>query len=170
VSTGSAASVVVEFGSDLSYQFLTSPQLSSSTGGAVTILVAGMKRNTLYHMRALATFGDGSQAFDSDHTFQTGTIPPQRIPTMKVTTPSGSTPAPGVELISLTIGNSNQFLALATDPVGNVIWYYDYDSSVGIPQPIKLLKDRMKLPKKHVTRASRLLDGSRVETSRAARS
>jgi hypothetical protein len=139
VSTNSAASVAVEFGPDLPYQFLTSPQASSSTGGAVTILVAGMKQNTLYHMRAVATFSDGSQAFDSDHTFQTGTIPPQRVPTMKVTTPNGSTPAPGVELISLTLGNANQLLALATDPTGNVIWYYDYDSSLGIPQPIKLL-------------------------------
>lgn len=139
VSTSSAASVVVEFGPDLSYQLLTSPQLSSSTGGAVTILVAGMKQNTLYHMRAVATFSDGSQAFDSDHTFQTGTIPSHRIPAMKVTTPSSAAPASGVELMSLTIGSSNQLLALATDPAGNVIWYYDYDSSVGIPQPIKLL-------------------------------
>ena len=30
-------------------------------------------------------------------------------------------------------------LALAIDPAGNVIWYYDYDPSLGIPQPIKLL-------------------------------
>jgi arylsulfate sulfotransferase len=57
---------------------------------------------------------------------------------MKVTTGSG-TPAPGIELMSLTIGNANQLLALATDPAGNIIWYYDYDPSLGIPQPIKLL-------------------------------
>lgn len=139
VSTSAAASVVVEFGPDLSYGFLTSPQATSSTVGAVTILVAGMKQNTLYHMRAVATLSDGSRAFDADHTFQTGTIPPGRIPALKVTTPSASQPTPGVELMSLTIGNANQLLALATDPAGNVVWYYDYDSSLGIPQPIKLL-------------------------------
>jgi hypothetical protein len=139
VSPSSAASVVVQFGPDLSYQFVTSPQLSPPSGGAVTILVAGMKQNTLYHMRAVATYADGSRSVDSDHTFQTGTIPPERVPAMKVSTPNGSTAAPGVELMSLTIGNSNQLLALATDPSGNVIWYYDYDSSLGIPQPIKLL-------------------------------
>jgi hypothetical protein len=139
VSTPSSASVSVQFGPDLTYGFVTSPQMTSSSGGAVSILVAGMKQNTLYHMRAVATYSDGSQAFDSDHTFQTGTIPAQRIPTMKVTTPSSAQPAPGVELMSLTIGNANQFLALATDPAGNVIWYYDYDTTLGIPQPIKLL-------------------------------
>ena len=90
-------------------------------------------------MRAIVTYSDGSRQFDGDHVFQTGTIPSDRIPTMKVTTANGSSPAPGVELMSLTIGATNQFLVLATDPAGNVIWYYDYDPSLGIPQPIKLL-------------------------------
>lgn len=139
VSTPAPASVVVEFGPDLTYAFRTSPQATVSSGSAVNILVAGMKQNTLYHMRAMATYSDGSQAFDSDHTFQTAPLQSQRIPTMKVTTPTASAPAPGVELMSLTIGNANQFLALATDPAGNVIWYYDYDPNLGIPQPIKLL-------------------------------
>ncbi len=141
ISTPAQATVTVEFGPDLMYALTTSPQPSSATGGPVTVLVAGMKQNTTYHMRAIVTYNDGSQQFDSDHTFQTGTIPPQRIPTMKVTTGSGMTPAPGVELMSLTIGNANQLLALATDPSGNVIWYYDYDPSLGIPQPIKLLSN-----------------------------
>ncbi len=133
------ATVVVEFGPDLLYAFRTSAQVSTSTGAAVTVLVAGMTQNTPYHMRAIVTYADGTQQFDNDHVFQTGTIPPQRIPTMKVTTANGSAPAPGVELMSLTIGNANQLLALATDPSGNVIWYYDYDPALGIPQPIKLL-------------------------------
>lgn len=139
ISTPAPASVVVEFGPDLSYPFRTSPQTTSSAGATAKLLVAGMRQNTLYHMRAIVTYSDGSQQFDGDHVFQTGTIPPGRIPTMKVTTASGSTPASGVELMCLTIGATNQFLALATDPAGNVIWYYDYDASLGIPQPIKLL-------------------------------
>src|SRR5215472_6678791 len=86
ISTPAQATMSVEFGPDLSYAYITSPQASSSAGGAVTILVAGMKQNTLYHMRGIVTYSDGSIQFDGDHTFQTGTIPPQRIPTMKVTT------------------------------------------------------------------------------------
>ena len=77
-----------------------------------------MKQNTLYHMRAIVTYSDGSVQLDSDHTFQTGTIPLQRIPTMKMTTAIGSAPALGIELLSLTLG---KLTALATDPSGNVI-------------------------------------------------
>ena len=139
ITTPAPASVVVEFGQDLSYPFRTSPQTTSSAGGTAAILVAGMQQSTTYHMRAIVTYSDGSRQFDGDHVFQTGTIPSDRIPTMKVTTANGSSPAPGVELMSLTIGATNQFLVLATDPAGNVIWYYDYDPSLGIPQPIKLL-------------------------------
>ena len=139
ISTPAQAAVAVEFGPDLTYGFLTSPQATSSVGGAVNILVAGMKQNTLYHMRAIVTYSDGSQQFDSDHTFKTGTLDPQRVPTMKATTTSGLTPAPGVELLSLIYGQTNQLLALAVDPSGNVVWYYDYDQTLGVPQPIKLL-------------------------------
>jgi arylsulfate sulfotransferase len=74
-----------------------------------------------------------------DHSFLTGTIPSERVPAITVTNASASLPIQGVDLISLTIGNANQLLALATDLAGNIIWYYDYDSSVGFPQPIKLL-------------------------------
>jgi hypothetical protein len=136
ISAPAQATVSVEFGPDLLYRFTTSPQASSTTGGAVTVLVAGMKQNTLYHMRAIVTYSDGSLQLDSDHTFQTGTIPPQLIPAMNVTTAVGSSPAPGIELLSLTLG---RLTALATDPSGNIIWYYNYDMSLGIPQPIKLL-------------------------------
>ena len=103
------------------------------------MLVAGMKQSSLYHMRAAVTYQDGSQQFDTDHTFQTGAIPQGRLPKVAVTTTAGMSPSPGVELVSLTVGNANQLMALALDPAGNVIWYYDYDLSLGIPQPIKLL-------------------------------
>src|SRR5260370_10683411 len=98
-----------------------------------------MKQNTTYHMRAIVTYSDGSQQFDGDQTFLTGTIPSQRIPSITVTNASGSPATQGIDLISLTIGNTNQLQALATDVAGNVIWYYHYDASLGIPQPIKLL-------------------------------
>lgn len=139
ISTDASAAITIQFGPTSSYGLQTSADQTPLGGGSVSILVAGMRQNATYHMRAVATYSDGSQQFNSDHVFQTGTIPAERIPSMQVTTGNGSTPAPGVELVSLTIGNSNQLLALALDPAGNVIWYYDYDPSLGIPQPIKLL-------------------------------
>ena len=139
ISAPAQATVAVQFGPSLSYGFQTSAQASVAGGGDVTVLVAGMKQNTLYHMQAMVTYSDGSQQWDTDHTFQTGTIPPARVPKMTVTTPSGGNPTPGVELISLTPGPTQQLLALAVDPAGNIIWYYDYPAPLGIPQPIKLL-------------------------------
>jgi hypothetical protein len=138
ITPPAAATVTVEFSPDFSYSLRTSPQ-AAAAGIPVSVLVAGMQRNTSYHMRAVVTYSDGSIQLDGDHIFQTGMIPPQRLPAIKVTNTNGATPAPGIELISLTPGTSNQLLALATDPAGNVIWYYDYDPSLGIPQPIKLL-------------------------------
>ena len=44
--------------------------------------------------------------------------------------------------MSLTTTRANQLTCLATDPAGNVIWYYDYsipNAPFDIPQPIKLL-------------------------------
>ena len=139
ISTPAHATVAIQFGPTTTYGLQTSPQDSSAEGGAANILVAGMKQNTLYHMRAVVTYDDGSQQWDNDHTFQTGAIPPARVPKMTATTPSGRNPTPGVELISLTPGSTNQLLALAVDPAGSIIWYCDYDGSLGIPQPIKLL-------------------------------
>ena len=139
ISTSAQATVAVEFGPDVTYQFRTSPQATPVGGGAVNILVAGMKQSSLYHMRAVVTYQDGSSQFDVDHTFQTGAIPKARLPKMTVTTPAGMSPSPGVELVSLTLGDANQLMALAIDPGGNIVWYYDYDPSLGIPQPIKLL-------------------------------
>ena len=139
VSPPAQAMVVIEFGPDTTYALHTSPQMTPENGGPLSILVAGMKQSTLYHMRAMVTYSDGTQEVDSDHTFQTSTIPPDRLPRITVTIPSGMRPAPGVELLSLTESNPNQLLTLATDPGGNIIWYYDYDIAVGFPQPIKLL-------------------------------
>ncbi len=139
ISPPAQSSVAIQFGPNLTYPFRTSAQAASPDGGALTFLVAGMKQNTVYHMRAVATYGDGSQQFDGDHSFQTGSIPPERLPQVVVTNPNNSTPAPGVELLSLTKGTANQLMTLALDPAGNVIWYYDNDPALGLAQPIKLL-------------------------------
>lgn len=106
ISPSSDAQVTVEFGSDTSYGFQTSPQPTPPGGGSTTVLVAGMQQNATYHMRAVVTFAKGGQVVDSDHTFTTGAAPAGRIPTLTVTTPAGISPAPGVELVGLNPGVS----------------------------------------------------------------
>lgn len=138
VSISASGSVAVRFGPDTSYGFQTSSQTAPVGGGTVNVLVAGMKQNTLYHMQAIATYDDGTQDIDSDHTFQTAVIPPTRLPKTQVTVPAGQSPTPGVELLSLIGGAANQLVALALDPAGNVIWYYDNDGSA-VPDLVKLL-------------------------------
>jgi hypothetical protein len=89
-------------------------------------------------MRAVLTSGT-AQVFDQDHTFQTGSIPPATIPSTHVTIPTGQQPAPGVELLSLISTAPNQLTALALNPVGDIVWYYQYDQPTGVPSLVKLL-------------------------------
>jgi arylsulfate sulfotransferase len=139
ITPPSTANVSVQFGPDTSYGLTTWQQPSPAGGGAVSILVAGMKLNATYHMRAVLTFSDGSQFSDIDHTFATGDIPVANLPTISASTTAGATPQDGVELLDLVAG-TNQRLVLVTDLAGNIIWTYD----TGLPQtsianPIKLL-------------------------------
>src|SRR6266581_6435386 len=53
------ATVVVEFGTDTTYGWSTAPVPAPTGGGQVSILVAGMKASTTYHMRARIQFRDG---------------------------------------------------------------------------------------------------------------
>ena len=139
--TTQSASVSVEFGTDTTYGLHTWAQNTPAGGGPVQILVAGMKANTTYHMRADVNYADGTQSVDQDHTFTTGGPLSSRVPQMTVTNPNGLTPSPGAILFHLAAGGSNQLQAVAADNAGNVIWYYDYPSGLGLPQPIKLLSN-----------------------------
>jgi arylsulfate sulfotransferase len=138
VAAGSTARV--EFGPDTNYGFVTSA--ITATAPTISVLVAGMKQNSTYHMRAVVTHGDGSKEVDTDHVFTTGVAPSGRIPVMAVTLPAGVTPTPGIELVSLNPppNNPGNFLrVVALDPAGELIWYYDFDERLGTAQPIKLL-------------------------------
>jgi arylsulfate sulfotransferase len=54
-------SVYVEFGDSAAYGFPTSVQMTPShNGGQLTVLVAGMRGNTAYHMRAQVVLNDGA--------------------------------------------------------------------------------------------------------------
>ena len=138
VAAGSTARV--EFGPDTNYGFVTSA--ITATAPTISVLVAGMKQNSTYHMRAVVTHADGSKEVDTDHVFTTGAAPSGRIPVMAVTLPARVTPTPGIELVSLNPppNNPGNFLrVVALDPAGELIWYYDFDERLGTAQPIKLL-------------------------------
>ena len=140
VSVPAGSTAAVEFGPDTHYGFMTSAV--TATAPTVSVLVAGMKQNSTYHMRAVVTHADGSKEFDSDHVFTTGSAPSGRMPVMAVTLPSGVMPTPGIELVSLNPPPNNPgnlLRVLALNPAGELIWYYDFDERLGTAQPIKLL-------------------------------
>ncbi len=128
----------VEFGDSAAYGFPTSAQPTpTQNGGAVTLLVAGMRANTAYHMRARVMLNDGATLEDADHTFTTGT--PLRSAPVTVTAAPGSTPQPGIEMFD-TLRPYETAQAFATDLSGNVIWTYTYTGSTeDFVQPITML-------------------------------
>jgi arylsulfate sulfotransferase len=114
----------VEFGPDTNYGRQTSVVANSGPvggGQTLSILVAGMKPQTTYHMRAHATWPGGSWV-DQDRTFTTGAVPPSiHLPSITVTLPDPNlSRAPGVELLSLTGAGAE---GVVSDLQGNVIWY-----------------------------------------------
>jgi arylsulfate sulfotransferase len=116
-----AAQVTVAFGPTTDYGKQTSI-VTDSGGQPANILVAGMRADTTYHMRASVRFKDGTTLNDVDHTFTTGHYPSDWIPPITVQTTG--TPQPGVELLNPTIGRYAQ--ATVTDLNGNILWSYDY--------------------------------------------
>jgi len=143
----------VEFGPDANYGRQTSIMTDSVTvpdGQALNILVAGMKPQTKYHMRAHVDWAGGSWV-DQDQTFTTGALPkvsagtttPLTLPGINVSLPTpGLSPSTGVELFNLVEpGNTNMLRAFVTDLQGNVIWYYDPGPQNGDPVPMKPLQN-----------------------------
>jgi len=144
VTSSLPGDVSIEFGTDTTYGFSTSTQPLPSTGGSVTLLVAGMKASTLYHMRATVAYVGGNTGTDVDHTFTTGSLPAGEIPNFTVAATSGLTPQPGVELVDVLSGGlPSPSIAFATDVDGNVIWSYpcsDCQITTTV-YPVKLLNN-----------------------------
>lgn len=142
----------VEFGEDTNYGRQTSPsEPTTNVFQTLSILVAGMKPSTTYHMRAHVDSPGGSWV-EPDATFTTGPLPkvsagtttPLTLPGIKVALPTpGLTPAPGVELFNLVQpSNGNWLRAFVTDLQGNVIWYYDPGpKNGGDPVPMKPMQN-----------------------------
>ena len=137
ITPSADAAVAVQFGTDTNYGLTTSSQATPAGGGAVNILVAGMRAFTTYHMRAVVNFTDGTQTLDSDQVFTTGGLSANQYPAFTITRPSGLTPQPGIELLNLVGAQPN---VVAVDLSGNVIWFYTFAATAGdIVQPVKLL-------------------------------
>jgi hypothetical protein len=138
ISPAAPGNVSVEFGPDMNYGLTTWTQPIPAGGGAVSLFVAGMKGNTLYHMRGVVLFADGTQYTDPDLTFTTGAYPSNQVPVMTVTKTPGMTPQSGVELLSLVNAGANIAPAAVTDLDGNILWSYNSGLAAQL-NPIKLL-------------------------------
>jgi arylsulfate sulfotransferase len=141
VSPPASATVSVQFGLDTSYGLTTWTQPAPAAGGAVSLFVAGMKASSLYHMRGVVQFADGTQFLDADQTFTTGALPANLVPTITATTTPGMTPQSGIEMLDLiNFGTAtSQYPLAATDLAGNVIWTYNPVLAAGVfADPIKL--------------------------------
>lgn len=141
VSPAASANVSVQFGLNSTYGLTTWNQPTSAQGGTVSLYVAGMKANTLYHMRGVVQFSDGTEFMDQDQTFTTGTLPAAKLPNFTVTTSTGMTPQSGVELVDFTQTNgTSQFPLVVSDLSGNVLWAYDPGLPVqDVANPVKLM-------------------------------
>jgi arylsulfate sulfotransferase len=135
IAPGAAAKVSVQFGPDTNYGLSTWAQ-PSPQGQTLTLYVAGMKANSLYHMRALLQFSDGTEFTDSDHQFTTSAMVPSQAPPISATTTPGMTPQSGVELLAPVTGTSRPTV---TDLNGNVLWTYVGGPNGVVPNPVKLM-------------------------------
>jgi arylsulfate sulfotransferase len=130
---------MVEFGPDTSYARSTAGYPIMAGYRKITILVAGMRASTLYHMRVQVQCAESTLASE-DMTFTTGPLPSTPIPAIQVRRPNpvpGTSENPGIELIDITTMNS-LLGTLFTDRDGNPIWYY-YGGSGTYAFPFKLL-------------------------------
>jgi arylsulfate sulfotransferase len=130
--------VYVEFGPTTAYGLPTWTQSTPSpNGGEVNLYVAGMRVNTLYHMRARVVLNNGSTFTDADQTFTTGAPPPTAAVATSVG--AGQIPQPGIELFDSVIPHEPSQV-FATDLAGNVIWTYTYrGTGSDLVQPVKML-------------------------------
>ena len=130
--------VSAEFGTSTSYGRNTwQLPTPSANGGQINLYVAGMLGNTKYHIRGQVVLNNGATWNDADLTCNTGT--PPVTAKLNVTTASGATPQPGIEMWNTLLPQSDT-PAFATDLNGNVIWTYTFQgTSSDLLQGIQLL-------------------------------
>lgn len=129
--------MTVQFGPTTTYGKSTWQQASGTSGGQVSIFVAGMMPSSTYHMTASIQFANGITATDADHAFTTGAASTnaQVNPILTTSTSASITPQSGLELLNPLGG------VLVTDLSGNILWrYLNPGSSLNnVIQGVKLL-------------------------------
>lgn len=140
---GCTGQIMVEFGPNTSYGRNTSWYPVPGYRQQTTILVAGMKASTTYHMRVQAECLDGSfQINSADTTFTTGPLPALAFPTLAVSRPSPSTSSPensGIELVDVINSVGTSTPAIFADRDGNPIWYFDIGQGGNFVEGFKLM-------------------------------
>lgn len=136
LSVPRASQVSVEFGADTNYGRTTWKRAAPLGGGVATLLVAGMRPNTTYHMRARVDLPGGTTLLDSDHTLTTGALPAASFPSVTVT--GAPTTGSGVDLLS-SLGTDVSAVVLDRD--GSVIWYYYDPNMPDFAYPIRELSN-----------------------------
>jgi arylsulfate sulfotransferase len=135
-------SMAVNFGTDTSYGLKTwSQPTTTTTGGPVSIFVAGMLASTTYHMQATVVLANGITVTDTDHTFTTGAVPANMQITVQTTTTSGMTPQPGLEMLNPLAGHPTG--VIVTDLSGNILWTYadPGNTALNFIDGVKMLPD-----------------------------
>lgn len=123
-SMPAGSTLEAEFGPTRHYGQRTA-KVSSPAAEPATILVAGMRADALYSLRARVTGADGSVHYSSGIAFRTGSLPTNLAEVrLEARTNPAMTPSPGIELISAASGPYQPY---ATDLQGRIIWYYPFD-------------------------------------------
>jgi hypothetical protein len=140
ISSPDDSNVSVQFGSDTNYGLTTWTQLATQTSGPISLFVAGMRANSLYHMRAAIQFTNGVQFMDADRTFTTSSLPANQLPALTATTTPGMIPQSGVELLDMLSLPATATVGVAvSDLSGNLLWAYDPGLTGLVANPAKLL-------------------------------
>jgi|SRR5579859_599227 len=128
VVSGCSGQAMVEFGPDTTYGRTTSwYPVGSYT--EMSILVAGMRASSTYHMR-LQRQCSGTTDIGPDKTFTTGALPSTPpFPALQVSRPVAASTTTsengGIELVDTIDSTANLMQAYFTDRDANPIWYYD---------------------------------------------
>lgn len=122
ITPPSAGTVTVSFGKTTAYGQQTWTVPTPIGGGPVSIYVAGMLANTLYHMQATVALQNGTTVSDIDHTFTTTSYPATEIQAFAASTASGQVPQAGIEMVNTILAPAAEIAA--TDLSGKVLWQY----------------------------------------------
>ena len=141
ISPGAPATISVKFGTDTNYSLKTWERPAPGDGSPANILVAGMRGNTLYHLKGIVRFRDGSRFIDEDQTFLTGSLPPENLPFLIAATMPGMAPQSGVELMDLVDGLPALAPVVVTDLDANILWSDNPGFVAHQANPIKLLSN-----------------------------